>query len=131
MNTITRITSLVLISLISLTMTLSAGNTNSTEAEANFEASTSFETSSKAAFVSDAVCSPTAPTKLVFFLDKAEYYTVTIMDEFNNVVINKEINGKKGLNSFLLDFAVGAKDQYTFSVYGENGVDFSGNIPHS
>lgn len=96
------------------------------------ETTEAFETSSKAAFVNDVVpTSPAAATSLVFFLDKAEYYTVTIMDEFNNVVITKEIDGKKGLNSFLLDFTIGSEDQYTFSVYGENGVDFSGNIPHS
>ena len=139
MNIITRNSVIALFSFLALGLNVFATNTE------NAETTNSFETTSKAAFVNASVSdvapadlapaassiAPVAATSLVFFLDKAEYYTVTIMDEFNQVVISKEINGKKGLNSFLLDFQIGAKDHYTFSVYGENGVDFSGNIPHA
>lgn len=133
MNNFSSITSAFFVMIIMFATTNLFANNNEVAADIVTDISESFETASKAAFINSSTSgmSHNTMTSLVFFMEHDEYYTVTILDEYNHTLVSKEIKGKKGLNSFDLDFPISEKDQFTFSVYSENGVSFSGNIPHS
>lgn len=55
---------------------------------------------------------------LIFFLEKAEYFTISIMDSEGQMIVNREVKGNQGLNDFSLA-SIPAGNTYTYSIVGE------------
>lgn len=55
---------------------------------------------------------------LIFFLDKAEYFTISIMNSEGEMIVNTEVKGNAGLNDFSLA-SIPSGSNYTYTIVGE------------